>query len=190
MSSPVRSWLSASGRGGAPRPHALGEERQDLRIDVVGLGELPGGAGKVAHLPGVRHDDRQGGRRERGHQRRLVAAGGFQDDERGAELVQLLDEVADAALVVRDGGRGARGALGPDELGLGNVDADEAGGHSGISSGRGLVHAQACGMRGVPRPLFGLSTRRRAALSLTHDLGDPRRVELPPVTVSLTMSGT
>ncbi len=134
------------GAGQWPRggPNALGTEGQDVRVEVVGLGQLAGGAGEVAHLAGIGDDDGQSPSDERGDERGLVAAGGFEDDERGTEPLQLLDEAADAGLVVGDGGRGARGALDPDELGLGDVDADDAGGHKSYL------------LRERPRPRSGL----------------------------------
>lgn len=46
-------------QGPGLRAHALGEERQDTGVDSVGLGELAGALGKVAHLAGVGDDDGQ-----------------------------------------------------------------------------------------------------------------------------------
>jgi hypothetical protein len=37
-------------------PHSLGEEREDLGIDRIGLGELAGGLGEVAHLARIGDD--------------------------------------------------------------------------------------------------------------------------------------
>jgi hypothetical protein len=62
--------------------HPFGKERQDVRIQAVGLGELPRGFGEVAHLPGIRDDEREPSGRQRGNQRPFRAPGRFQHDER------------------------------------------------------------------------------------------------------------
>ena len=47
----------------------LGEARQDLRIEHVGLGQLAHCPGEVAHLAGIDHRHRQPRRRQRGDER-------------------------------------------------------------------------------------------------------------------------
>ena len=84
------------------RAHALGEERQDVGVDPIGLGELAGGPGKVAHLARGGDHHRQLGRRERGHRRALVAAGSLENDERRRVAAHALAERVDARYIIGD----------------------------------------------------------------------------------------
>ena len=84
------------------RAHALGEQRQSLGVDQIGLCELPGGAGEVAHLAGIRHHDWQPRRRERRDHRPLVAASGLEDHQGRGVWVQVLEQGANAHLIVGD----------------------------------------------------------------------------------------
>jgi hypothetical protein len=47
------------GQGPRLGAHPLGKERQDLRVDRVRFGELPRRPGKIAHLAGIGHDQRE-----------------------------------------------------------------------------------------------------------------------------------
>jgi hypothetical protein len=76
------------GQCAGSRPHSFREEGQRVGVDSIRLGELARGAGEVAHLPRVGHDQRQPGRGDRSHDGALVSPGGLQDDERGCVRVQ------------------------------------------------------------------------------------------------------
>jgi hypothetical protein len=56
----------------------LGKTRDRLGIQAIGLGQAPGGAGEIADLPGVDHDQGQPSGSQRGGHRDLEAAGRFQ----------------------------------------------------------------------------------------------------------------
>ncbi len=61
-------------------PHPLPEEREDRRVEPIGLGQLPRGPREVTDLARIGHDHRQSGRRARRHSRPLEAARGFGHD--------------------------------------------------------------------------------------------------------------
>jgi len=87
--------------------HALAEERQRVSVDPIGLGELPCGPSEVAHLPGIRHDDRQPGGRQGGDHGTLVSARGLEDHERRGVLAQALEQRPDATVIIGDRPPGA-----------------------------------------------------------------------------------
>jgi hypothetical protein len=59
----------------------FGEQGKEEGVHAVGLGELPGGLGEVAHLSGIGDNHGEAGRSERGRRRGFVSARGFQDDQ-------------------------------------------------------------------------------------------------------------
>ncbi len=79
-----RSRVAASGRG-APAAGPRPESRQHPGVEAVGFGQDVAAAGEVAHLPRIDHHRRQPGRDERGVDRPLVAATGFQHDPGGLQ---------------------------------------------------------------------------------------------------------
>ena len=73
----------SSGTGRAAGAHRLREERDAPRIQRVGLGELPGGAGEVPDLPWIDDRDGEAGSGQGGGGGGLVASGGFEHDHGG-----------------------------------------------------------------------------------------------------------
>ena len=138
-------------------PHALGEERQDLGIERVGLRELASGLGEVAHLAGIGDHDGQAGRGEGGDGRRLVATGGFEHEERRREPVAAGDQLLNARLVVGHGAGLAAGADGELELGFGDIDPDER--HTDLLDETARVGPTLQDAGSWPTQLFGLSAK-------------------------------
>jgi hypothetical protein len=74
----------AEGLGGGTRQRSrhrldgLGEARDRLGIEAVGLGQTPGGSSEVADLPWVDHDQGQPGGGQRAGDRDLEPPGRFQ----------------------------------------------------------------------------------------------------------------
>jgi len=83
------------------RLHDLGEAREQLGVQGVGLGQLADGAGEIAHLARVNHRHGEPGRRQRGSHRQLAPARRLQDDEGGAQRPQPRGERGDAVGSVR-----------------------------------------------------------------------------------------
>ena len=77
------------GFGVSKRTHGrldgFGEVSQNRRIQRVGLGQLPGGPGKVPHLAGVDDDHGQSVRCPGRHQRHLQAPRSLQQDQDGIQ---------------------------------------------------------------------------------------------------------
>src|ERR687894_399755 len=107
------------------RTHGGGEASQDLRVDLVGLGQAPGGLGEVSGLAGVDDRDRNpsGASGDGGGRGALVAAGGFQDYQLGPGLLQAADELVDALWVVGDAEGLAPREQANVQTPLGHVDA-------------------------------------------------------------------
>ena len=98
-----RRHVLAGGIGLGPRLrlHPLPEEGQHLRIQGIGLGQLAGGAGEVAHLQRVDDRHRQPGRLQRRHGRRLIAPRRLQHHQLGrAGSCRRADQGGDAGRVV------------------------------------------------------------------------------------------
>jgi hypothetical protein len=85
------------------RADALGEEREDVRIDPIGRRELPRRPREVAHLARIHDDHWECDRGERAHAKQLVAAGGFHDDQLRRTGPDPIYERAHAALGIRTG---------------------------------------------------------------------------------------
>jgi hypothetical protein len=105
--------------------NGLGEMGQNLRVELVGLGELAGGLGKLAHLARIDHGDRQTRHRERGSQRQFQATRGLHDDQRWLQILQLLHQLRDLGLAIAGPHRFAAWAARKIQMVLGDVDADE-----------------------------------------------------------------
>jgi len=101
------------------------KERQEMRIQAVGLGELPCRFAKVADLARIRdHEgERRGGqgRDERG----FVPAGRFKDDQARRHGTQTVDGSRDAFGIITRRPRRPVWTAGHHKIGLGDVDADE-----------------------------------------------------------------
>jgi hypothetical protein len=134
--------------------HPLGEEGEDLGIDRVGLGELAGRLGKVAHLAGIDHHEREPGGPQCGHERGFVAAGGFEHDEGQGERLAVGDQLADSLLGIRDAAGLAARQTGKFELRFRNIDPDERHSTSGNTARVGPTLQDAGWW---PTQLFGLS---------------------------------
>jgi len=74
------------------RTHALGEERQDARVDPIRFGQAPAGFSEVARLPWIDHCHRQAGGAKRGGDGALIAAGRFENDTFRSGLAEALDK--------------------------------------------------------------------------------------------------
>ncbi len=123
------------GEGARLRPNPLGEQREERRVEGVGLSQAAGGAGEVAYLARIDDRHRDAGCGQGSRARRLVAARRFEHDERRAERGDPSDERVDAVGVV--GGAPDLGAWknGHVKRGLRDVDADEEGGEDGYVHG-------------------------------------------------------
>lgn len=126
---------------------SFGKERQEMRIQAVGLGELSGGLGEVADLPRLRHHHREARGRQRRDEPGFVSSGGLQNDERRRQRAHAVDRCRDAGEIVRRCPRRATRTARDDDVGLGDVDADE---HCGCRYGAT-----------PPRNCSGSGTKRR-----------------------------
>jgi len=140
--------------------HPLGEERQHVGIEEIGLRQLAGRFREVAHLAGVGDDDREAVGDEGGHTHKLIAAGRFEHDELRRHLTQARDKRGDARLVIRHCPALPAGPHGDDQLGLGDIDSElpSCPLHEEMSPGPGLVYIRAR-PGGRPPQLFGLWQR-------------------------------
>ena len=149
--------------GEGPRrwPYALSEQRQDLGIDRVRLGQLPRRPSEGADLAGIGDDDGHAGRGQRGGDGMLVAAGCFEDYERGAQRANLPQQGLDARLIVGTDPTRSRRSHGHIQGRFRHVDADKHGGlaHLHLRARGALVLAQPCHMRGGP-PINCSGSRR------------------------------
>ncbi len=98
---------------------------QDLRVKPVGLGELAGGLGELAHLARIDHGDRQTRHRERRRQRQFQATRGLHDDQRRPKLLQLLHQLRDLGFAIAGPPRFAAWTARKIKIVFGNIDADE-----------------------------------------------------------------
>src|SRR4030095_2690849 len=89
------------------------------------LAGAAGGPGEVANLPGIDDGDGQTRAGQHGGDADFIPAGGFQDDERGAERAHTGEQGGEAG-VVRGDAKGLAGGMDVDvQVGFGDVDADE-----------------------------------------------------------------
>jgi hypothetical protein len=87
----------ARGRG---RMHGLAEMGQRLRIEPIGLGQAPGGAGEVADLTRIDHGDRQADDSQLRHQCGLVAPGGLDHNHLRLECLQPPHDFGDPSRII------------------------------------------------------------------------------------------
>src|SRR6266581_5605460 len=78
----------------------VGEMGENLRVEGIGLGQLPRRLGKVPHLSRIGDHDRQPRRDERPAEWQLETTGRFQDDQRNRESPQTLDHVGKPGLII------------------------------------------------------------------------------------------
>ena len=102
----ARQGVERLGLGVPQRAHGWadrgGEVGQDCRVQRVGLGQLPGGAGEVPDLAGVDDHHRHRRRGQGGHQRQLQATRRLQHHDNRCQGRQPGDQLTDARLVVGD----------------------------------------------------------------------------------------
>ena len=168
-----------AGLGAQLGAHLGGEPGQDLRVQPVGLGQAPEGAGEVAGLARIDADDRQAGRGQGGDHDALVAAAGFQHDAGRPPRLELLLQAPQPAPRARHRPGRAAGLDRDVQLRLGHIDPDR--------DVRGSCHWVPSGHAGDtpcladsgswlrPRHLFGLCASARAGTTLlSHGLLGPR----------------
>ena len=154
-------------------PHALGEQRQDLRVQPVGLGQEAGGTGEVADLARIDHgcgDARPAQGRDQGA---LEPAGGLDHQQRPLAAGQPGHQAADAGGGVGEAGAGAFRQQMHVELPLADIDAAEACEYC-------EAHGQAilvCGL--AARSTVRFTDKVRTGAALTRDLPRPRTHRRP-----------
>ena len=170
----------------------LGEVRQHLRVEGIGLRQAARRLGEIADLAWIDHDHRQTNRAQRRHRTALVATGRLQHDQLRGQRAQARHQRGQLSLGVGHAPLGAAGAHADIQPGFGHSDAHEAGGrgfrrrvrlprcfgHASLPSPR-VLHGPALrdptlrdtGSR--PRRLFGFALRHGAtthALTASNDL--------------------
>jgi hypothetical protein len=105
--------------------HPLGEERERLGVNRIGLGELPRRPGEIAHLPRIGDHDWHRGGGERSDHGVFKASGRLQDHERRPEGLQSGDQREERGLLVDELPALATRPHRDLESGLGHVDADK-----------------------------------------------------------------
>jgi len=114
------------------RAHGLSEVGQDAAIQAVGFGQEAEGAGKVADLARVDHDHGEFFSGQGGYHGDFQAASRFQDNARGAEGGQALDQGGQFVGVVGRAPGLLAGEHGQIEMLFGDIDADERFGTRGL----------------------------------------------------------
>jgi hypothetical protein len=104
-------------------------------VDRVVLGEDAQAQREVANVAGIDDGDGQRGVEQRVDQPPLDAAGGLDDDQRGPQRPEQLDDLRDAPVIVGDGEDLAGIGSCQVELVACDVDSDE---HGGTRRGGGL----------------------------------------------------
>jgi hypothetical protein len=82
--------------------NAFSEQRDDLSIERVGLGEPPGGAGKIADLTWIDDRERQAGAGQSGGHGDLEPAGGLEHNQCRSQGDQIGDELRKGLAIARD----------------------------------------------------------------------------------------
>ena len=169
------------------RAHLRREAGQQRRVEPVGLGQVAGGLGEVAHLARIDHDDRQPGRGEGDGDGALIPARRFEHDQRGGERGEGGDEGGMPRVVIR-GRRRARRRSGDASAVPSSVATSSVALATSIPMKRGMAVSrrearrargptlQAAGCAGAdfrdaPWQLSGLRGRTRAAPRLSDGLG-------------------
>jgi len=163
--------------------HPLGKQGQDRRIELIGLGELAGGAGEIPDLARIGDHHRQAGGSEPGDRGPLEAPGRFTHEQGGVQGTQAVHEGRHARLIVRHAPLLPARAQRDIEGALGYVEADEHGGrgHDVSSLGRARRDPTLRDAGSRPRSTVRvLDERRWTTPRLTDGLGDPRRLGLSP----------
>ena len=84
------------------RAHGFGKVGDDAGVQRIGFGERPGGASEIPDLAGIDDGDRQVGTGQGGRHGGLIAPGGFEDHQRGAQRLQPGDELDEPGLIRGD----------------------------------------------------------------------------------------
>ena len=83
--------------------HCERQHGHRLSIERVGLGEPPGGAGKIADLTWINHRERQAGAGQSGGHGDLEPAGGLEHNQGRSQGDQIGDELRKGLAIARDG---------------------------------------------------------------------------------------
>ena len=105
------------------RSDCFGEVGYDRRVKRVGLGQLPGGPGKVPHLAGVDDDHWQLLGRQSCYKGQFQAARSLQQHHNRFKGLQPGDQLSDPCIVIGNLPSVVRGADGDIHLGLGYINA-------------------------------------------------------------------
>jgi hypothetical protein len=84
------------------RSDGLAIVSQYLGINAISFGQAARGFGEASHQPRVNHDHRQFRSGQGGHQGSFQATGGFDHDEGGRELGELVHERFDLGVLIED----------------------------------------------------------------------------------------
>jgi hypothetical protein len=103
----------------------VGIQGQDLSIQAVSLGGDPGAPSKVAHQLGVDETGRQLSLLQGCDEEEFIAAGGFQENGLGFELLQAGHQCLDTSLVIGAGKALVTGDDGNIQATFGDIDAHE-----------------------------------------------------------------
>ena len=75
--------------------------RQHAGVQTVRLRQLAQGTGEIADLSGIRHSHRNVGRAQGNHEGNLISTGCLQHHQARTQLLEPLDQRADACFIVR-----------------------------------------------------------------------------------------
>jgi hypothetical protein len=103
------------------RPYRLGKVGHGTGIEAIGLGQLPSRFRKVPDWAGIHHHEGQGRRRQCRHHGPVVAARGFEHNERGLYGLEPGDEGRNPRLIVRHCPAFPHGPQGDIELRFGYI---------------------------------------------------------------------
>ena len=134
--------------GHAPRGRAdgLGEVGDRGGVEAIGLGELAGRPGEVAHLTGIDHRERQLRGGEGACDHRLVSACRLERDQDRSQGAQALDKTLKTFVVTRD----------DEVLPLGRTQTSSRSFDTSISINKSISRPCTCGLATRPRRLFGI----------------------------------
>ena len=107
------------------RAHGFGKAGDDVGVQRIGFGEGPRGAGEIPDLAGIDDRHRQVGAGQRGGHGGLIASGGFEDHQRGAQSPAAGRRLDEPGLIMGDDEGLPRGAHVAVEVVLGDIETDE-----------------------------------------------------------------
>ena len=109
------------------RPDCLPIMGDHLGVDLIGLGQLTQGLGKISNKTGVHQHCRQVLLGQGEHQGSLVAAGGFQDHQFRVQFQKTADQRENASFIIGQGEKLSRGTDSNVQLPFGNINANKCG---------------------------------------------------------------